>query len=67
MYWSIRTISGSENSSQQWKRALVKILFRLKAAPVMNALLGQAMKTNMVVDWGIRQAMYILGAKTPYE
>jgi alpha-beta hydrolase superfamily lysophospholipase len=49
------------------ERALVKILFHLKAAPVMNALLGQAMKTNMVVDWGVRQAMYILGAKTPFE
>ena len=49
------------------ERALVKILFRLKAAPVMNALLGQAMKKNMVVDWGVRQSMYILGAKTPFE
>lgn len=49
------------------ERALVKILFRLKAAPVMNALIGQAMKSSMVADWGIRQSMYILGVKTPYE
>jgi alpha-beta hydrolase superfamily lysophospholipase len=49
------------------ERAIVEILIRLKAAPVMNALLGQAMKKNMVADWGIRQSMYILGAKTPYE
>ena len=49
------------------ERMLVKILFRLKAAWIMNALLRQAMKTSMVADWGIRQSMYILGAKTPYE
>ncbi len=49
------------------ERALVKLLFRMKAAPVMNALIGQAMKTSMVADWGIRQSMYILGARTPYE
>ncbi len=49
------------------ERALVKFLFFLKAARVMNALLGQAMKTNMVVDWGVRQSMYIMGARTPFE
>jgi hypothetical protein len=39
----------------------------LHAAPILNALMGQAMKQNMLVDWGVRQAMYILGARTPFE
>ncbi len=49
------------------ERALVNTLYRLHAAPILNALMGQAMKKNMVVDWGVRQAMYILGARTPFE
>ncbi len=49
------------------ERVLLKFLFHLRAASIINALIGQAMKKSMVVDWGIRQSMYILGAKTPYE
>lgn len=49
------------------ERVLVKILFKLHAAPVFNALIGQAMRKSMVVDWGMRQSMYILGVKTPFE
>ncbi|MGA9398579.1 MAG: alpha/beta fold hydrolase, partial [Anaerolineaceae bacterium] len=49
------------------ERAFVKSLLRLHAAPVLNALMGQAMKKNMVVDWGVHQSMYLLGVKTPFE
>jgi alpha-beta hydrolase superfamily lysophospholipase len=49
------------------ERALMKTLLRLHAAPVLNTLMGQAMKKNMVVNWGVRQSMYLLGVKTPYE
>jgi pimeloyl-ACP methyl ester carboxylesterase len=49
------------------ERVLVKTLFRLQAAPILNALIGQAMKKSMVVDWGVRHSMYIMGVKTPYE
>ena len=49
------------------ERVLVNILFKLRAAAIINALIGQAMKKSMAVDWGIHQSMYILGAKTPYE
>jgi len=49
------------------ERVLVKTLFLLRAAPILNALIRQAMKKSMVVDWGVRQSMFILGAKTPYE
>jgi pimeloyl-ACP methyl ester carboxylesterase len=49
------------------QRVLVKILFKLNAAPVFNALIEQAMRKSMVVDWGMRQSMYILGVRTPFE
>lgn len=49
------------------KRVFLKILFHLRAASIVNALIGQAMKKSMVTDWGVRQSMLILGAKTPYE
>jgi len=49
------------------ERILIKTLFHLHAAPIINALIRQAMKKSMIVDWGVRQSMLILGAKTPYE
>jgi len=49
------------------ERGLVKTLFHLHAAPILNALIRQAMKKSLVVDWGVRQSMFILGAETPYE
>jgi len=52
---------------QPVERALMKTLYDLHAAPLLNALMGQAMKKSMIVDWGVRQAMYILGARTPFE
>ncbi len=52
---------------QPVERVLLKTLYDLHAAPVLNALMGQAMKESMIVEWGVRQAMYILGARTPYE
>ena len=52
---------------QPAERALVKTLYRLHAAPVLNALMGQAMKKSMIVDWGVHQSMHILGVKTPFE
>jgi pimeloyl-ACP methyl ester carboxylesterase len=49
------------------KRVLVKTLLGLRLAPVLNALMGQAMRRSMLIDWGVHQAMYILGARTPFE
>ncbi len=49
------------------ERVLVKLLLRLQAASILNALMGQAMKKSMVVDWGVHQSMYLLGVKTPFE
>jgi pimeloyl-ACP methyl ester carboxylesterase len=52
---------------EPFERILLSLLFQLQAAPVINALIAQAMKKSMVVDWGIRQSMLIMGASTPYE
>jgi pimeloyl-ACP methyl ester carboxylesterase len=49
------------------ERAFVKVLNGLHAGRVLNALMGQAMKKNMLVDWGVHQSMYLLGVKTPFE
>jgi pimeloyl-ACP methyl ester carboxylesterase len=49
------------------ERVIVKTLLGLKAAPIINALIGQAMKKNLLVDWGIHQSMYLLGVKTPFD
>lgn len=49
------------------ERALVKTLLRLHAAPIINALIGEAMKKSLLINWAVHQSMYILGVKTPYE
>jgi pimeloyl-ACP methyl ester carboxylesterase len=49
------------------KRAVLETLYRLNAASIYNALMEQAMQKSLVVDWGVRHGMYIVGAKTPFE
>lgn len=49
------------------RQALVKALFKLNAGPVLNALMKGAMRKSMLVEWGVRHGMYIVGAETPFE
>lgn len=49
------------------KRAFLKALYKWNAASIYNALMGRAMKNSLVIDWGVRHGMYIVGAKTPFE
>jgi pimeloyl-ACP methyl ester carboxylesterase len=56
--------SSSKNSIS---KLILKSLFAIRAAPIYNFMVGQAMKENMHLDWGVHQGMHTHGVKTPFE
>lgn len=46
---------------------IMKLLFTIKAAPIYNFMVRQAMKENMLLDWSVNQGMHSHGVKTPFE
>lgn len=49
------------------QRTLLQALLAVGAAHQVNALLKQAMKKSLVMQWGIEQGMHVTGSQTPYE
>jgi len=49
------------------QRTLLQALLVVGAARQVNALLKQAMKKSLVMEWGIEQGMHVTGSQTPYE
>lgn len=48
-------------------KAFVKTCVKLKQKRILNMLFYKAMKKSMLFEWAIRQAMHVVGVKTPYE
>lgn len=48
-------------------RLMVTALLGLRARHLVNRLTGRAMRRSLAVEWGVRQGMHVLGARTPYE
>ena len=48
-------------------RIAVSTLLKLGASSILSPLIGWKMKTSLVIDWGVKQGMHTLGAKSPYE
>ena len=49
------------------QRAEISALLKIGADHVINALFGRAMKDSLATEWGVRQGMRVMGAKTPAE
>lgn len=49
------------------ERLFLQVLMRARAARLVNALLGHAMKKSLVAEWGLKQGMQVTGSQTPYE
>lgn len=47
-------------------RAVLKTLLWLKAATIVNLLVGRVAKTNPVVEWGVQYGMHVTGARSPF-
>ena len=48
-------------------RAVLKTLLWLRAATIVNLLVGRVAKTNPVVEWGIQQGMHVTGTNSAFE
>ena len=48
-------------------QTIVKTLMKLGASSMLNAIINKKMKKNLSIEWGIKQGMQTLGAKSPYE
>ncbi len=48
-------------------RGVLKTLLWLRAATIVNWLIGRVAKTNPVVEWGIRQGMHVTGTNSAFE
>jgi hypothetical protein len=49
------------------QRAEIQALLKLGADHVINTLFDRAMKASLATEWGVRQGMRVMGAKTPAE
>ena len=47
-------------------RGLLKVLLKLRAATVVNAMARQVAKTNAIAEWGIAEGMHVSGTASPY-
>jgi len=47
-------------------RAVLKMLLWLRAATIVNWLVGRVAKTNPVVEWGLQQGMHVTGARSAF-
>ena len=48
-------------------RRVLTMLLRLRAAAIVNWLVGRVAKANPVVEWGIQQGMHVTGTNSPFE
>jgi hypothetical protein len=48
-------------------QTIVKTLMKLGASSILNAIIYQKMKKSLAIEWGVKQGMQTLGAKSPYE
>ena len=48
-------------------RGILKSLLRMRAATIVNWLVGRVAKSNPVVEWGIQQGMHITGTSSAFE
>ena len=48
-------------------RGVLKTLLWLRAATIVNWLIGRVAKTNPVVGWGIQQGMHVTGTNSAFE
>ena len=48
-------------------RGVLKMLLWLRAATIVNWLIGRVAKTNPVGEWGIQQGMHVTGTYTAFE
>jgi pimeloyl-ACP methyl ester carboxylesterase len=48
-------------------RGLLKVLLKLRATAVVNAMAKQVAKTSPVAEWGIEEGMHVTGTSSPYE
>jgi len=48
-------------------RSGMKLLLQLRAASAANWFASRAMRSSMVVEWGIKQGIHVMGVPTPYE
>jgi pimeloyl-ACP methyl ester carboxylesterase len=49
------------------KRRLLDALMTARASTLVNALLGAAMRSSLVIDWGMKQGMHSTGTSSPYD
>jgi len=48
-------------------RATLSGLLTIDASRLVNGLVERAMKTSLVIEWGLRQGMHVTGTSTPYQ
>jgi pimeloyl-ACP methyl ester carboxylesterase len=48
-------------------RFTVSTLVKLGASFILNPLISRKMEKNLTQEWGVKQGMHTLGAKSPYE
>lgn len=67
--WDIMTDAfvGALGLMSPTVRNTLKLLIKSGAAGLVNWLTRRAMRSSLVVEWGIKQAMHVMGGPTPYE
>jgi pimeloyl-ACP methyl ester carboxylesterase len=48
-------------------RATLAGLLPIDGASLVNRSVERAMKTSLVIEWGVRQGMHVTGTRTPYQ
>lgn len=48
------------------QRGLLKVLLKLRAAPVVNAMARRVAKKSPIAQWGIEAGMHVTGSSSPY-
>lgn len=52
---------------EPFAQTIVSSLMKLGGSPILNAIIHKKMKKSLAIEWGIKQGMQTLGAKSPYE
>ncbi|MBT9519519.1 MAG: alpha/beta hydrolase [Dechloromonas sp.] len=48
------------------QRGLLKVLLKLRAAPVVNAMARRVAQKSHIAQWGIEEGMHVTGSSSPY-
>ena len=48
------------------QQALLKVLLKLHASPVVNAMARRVSKESPIAQWGLKQGMHVTGSSSPY-